>query len=162
MIPILYNSDETSFASNGLGRLRDTISCRCSEERNGIFECDFEYPVNGQNYDRILLGRTIAAKYDDSEDIQPFDIYKTSAVIDGIVTVNAHHISYRLNNIILEPYTASSASSILESRSPESSRLISSSVSISSMSSSSETVIFSAERMRRGLELRIFSSHLFD
>ena len=49
MIPILYDSSEIYFASNGLGRLRETISCTVSEERNGLFECDFEYPVTGQN-----------------------------------------------------------------------------------------------------------------
>ena len=99
MIPILYDSNEMSFTSNGLGRLRDTISCRCTEERNGIFECDFEYPVNGQNYDRILLGRTIAAKYDDSEDIQPFDIVSNTEPINGIVKYHAVHISYRQSKL---------------------------------------------------------------
>ena len=99
MIPILYDSNETSFASNGVGRLRDCISCKATEERNGIFECDFEYPVNGQNYDRILLGRTIAAKYDDSEDIQPFDIVSNSEPINGIVKYHAVHISYRQSKL---------------------------------------------------------------
>ena len=99
MIPILYDSNETSFTSNGLGRLRDIISCRCTEERNGIFECDFEYPANGQNYDRVLLGRTIAAKHDDSEDIQPFDIVSNTEPINGIVKYHAVHISYRQSKL---------------------------------------------------------------
>ena len=43
MIPILYLSDEVSFQSNGLGRLSDIISCSVTEERNGIFEVEFEY-----------------------------------------------------------------------------------------------------------------------
>ena len=99
MIPILYDSTEENFASNGLGRLRDCISCKVTEERNGIFECDFEYPVNGQNYDRILLGRTIAAKYDDTEDVQPFDIVSNSEPINGIVRYHAVHISYRQSKL---------------------------------------------------------------
>ena len=57
-----------------------------------------------------MQGGIIGVIHDDNGDIQPFDIYKTSAAIDGVVTVNAHHISYRLNNIILEPFTASTAS----------------------------------------------------
>ena len=56
MIPILYDSTETAFANNGLGRLRDCISCVVTEERNGIYECDFEYPIDGVNYDRIQCG----------------------------------------------------------------------------------------------------------
>lgn len=99
MIPILYDSTEENFASNGLGRLRDCITCKVTEERNRIFECDFEYPVTGQNYERILLGRTIAAKYDDTEDMQPFDIVSNSEPINGIVRYHAVHISYRQSKL---------------------------------------------------------------
>ena len=95
MIPILYDSTETAFTSNGLGRLRDCISCVVSEERNGIYECDFEYPVDGVNFSRIQLGRIIAVKHDESGDVQPFDIVSYSMPIDGIVTFHAVHISYR-------------------------------------------------------------------
>ena len=48
MIPILYEKSETSFASNGLGRLRDVISAKVVEERNSIYELDFEYPGGPQ------------------------------------------------------------------------------------------------------------------
>ncbi len=66
MIPILYDSDEIYFESNGLGRLRDCISCVVTEERNGIYECDFEYPIAGANFDLIKLGRIIGASHDES------------------------------------------------------------------------------------------------
>lgn len=95
MIPILYDSTETAFASNGLGRLRDCISCVVTEERNGIYECDFEYPIDGVNYDRIQLGRIIAVEHDESGDVQPFDIVSYSRPINGVVTFHAVHISYR-------------------------------------------------------------------
>ena len=67
MIPILYEKNESVFASNGLGRLRDCISCKVTEERNGIYECDFEYPVTGANYDLIQIGRIIGVTHDDYE-----------------------------------------------------------------------------------------------
>lgn len=95
MIPILYEKGETAFASNGLGRLRDCISCVVTEERNGIYECDFEYPIDGVNYDRIQLGRIIAVEHDETNDVQPFDIVSYSRPIDGVVTFHAVHISYR-------------------------------------------------------------------
>lgn len=95
MIPILYDSTETAFTSNGLGRLRDCIDCVVTEERNSIYECDFSYPVNGVNYDRIQLGRIIAVRHDESSDVQPFDIVSYSRPIDGIVTFHCVHISYR-------------------------------------------------------------------
>lgn len=97
MIPILYETDETDFVSNGLGRLRDCISCIVTEERNGIFECDFEYPVSGANFDLIKCGRIIAVTHDDTGDLQPFDIVSYSKPIDGIVTFHCTHISYRLS-----------------------------------------------------------------
>ena len=100
MIPILYESTETDFDSNGLGRLRDCISCTVTEERNGIYECDFEYPVGGHNYDRIRLGRIIAVEHDDTNDIQPFDIVSYSRPINGIVQFHAVHISYRQSKMV--------------------------------------------------------------
>ena len=100
MIPILYDSNETAFTSNGLGRLRDCISCIVTEERNGIYECDFEYPVGGHNYDLIRLGRIIAAEHDDTNDVQPFDIVSMSRPINGVVTYQAVHISYRQSKMV--------------------------------------------------------------
>ena len=99
MIPILYEKDETLFASNGLGRLRDVIEARVTEERNGIYELDFTYPLNGQNYEKIQLGRIVAVEHDDSGDVQPFDIVSYSRPIDGVVTFHCVHVSYRQSHM---------------------------------------------------------------
>lgn len=120
MIPILYERDETAFRSNGLGRLADCIRCTVTEERNGIYECEFEYPVNGVNFDLIQKGRIIACTHDDQGDTQPFDIYAKSEPINGIVTFRAHHISYRQNEIVLKPFTAGSLSETILKLSSES------------------------------------------
>ena len=101
MIPILYESNETVFTSNGIGRLRDCIECVVTEERNGIFECDFSYPIDGANFDYIQPGRIIAVRHDDSNDVQPFDIVSYSKPIDGIVTFHAVHISYRQRGYVV-------------------------------------------------------------
>lgn len=108
MIPILYDSYEIAFTSNGLGRLAECTRCVVTEERNGIYECEFDYPVDGEMFDLIREGRIIAVTHDDAHDVQPFDIYGRSAVLGNVVTFYAHHISYRLNNVILRPFTASS------------------------------------------------------
>lgn len=97
MIPILYEKTEAAFVSNGLGRLRDCISCVVTEERNGIYECDFEYPVTGANYELIQVGRIIGITHDESGDIEPFDIVSYTKPIDGVVTFHCVHISYRLS-----------------------------------------------------------------
>ena len=95
MIPILYDTNETEFSSNGLGRLRDMISCVVTEERNGVYELDFEYPIDGANFDLIKVGRIIGATHDESDDVQPFDIVSYSRPINGVVTFHCTHISYR-------------------------------------------------------------------
>lgn len=106
MIPILYEKTEITFESNGICRLVDCISCYVTEERNGIYECEFKYPVTGEYYDEIIEGRIIACTHDEAGDMQPFDIYKSSKPINGVVTFNAHHISYRQNEIAVKPFTS--------------------------------------------------------
>lgn len=95
MIPILYEKTETAFASNGLGRLRDCISCTVTEERNEIYECDFEYPITGAHFDEIQIGRIIGVTHDDTGEVEPFDIVGYERPIDGVVTFHCTHISYR-------------------------------------------------------------------
>lgn len=113
MIPILYESTETAFESNGLGRLADTISCLCTEEYNGMYEIELQYPIDGIHYEDIKLGRYIAAKPSRYGSVQPFEIYKISKPIDGIVTINAAHLSYRLSKIPVMPFIAPTISTAL-------------------------------------------------
>lgn len=101
MIPILYEASETAFVSNGLGRLRDCITCTVTEERNGIYECDFTYPMDGAHFAEIIPGRIVLVTHDDTGDTQPFDIVSYSKPIDGIVTFHATHISYRLSKTVV-------------------------------------------------------------
>ena len=100
MIPILYGSNEVNFTSNGLGRLRSCIEAKVVEERNGIYEMDFSYPVDGENYDLIQLGRIVGVTHEDSADIQPFDIVSCSRPIGGVVTFHCTHISYRQSKMV--------------------------------------------------------------
>ena len=51
MIPILFESTETLFSTNGIGRLADAISCVVTEERNGMYELEMDYPQSGIHYD---------------------------------------------------------------------------------------------------------------
>ena len=115
MIPILYRPDETEFLSNGLGRLTECSSCIVTEERNGIFECEFNYPITGRFYQTLIdKGGIVTVIHDDKHDIQPFDIYSYTAPIDGVVTFYTHHISYRLGNIIVSPFSADSCATAID------------------------------------------------
>lgn len=101
MIPILFEKTEELFTSNGIGRLVDCIECKVTEELNtGVYECDFQYPVTGELYSEITLGRIIGVTHDDTGDLQPFDIVSCSKPIDGVVSFHAVHISYRLARYI--------------------------------------------------------------
>ena len=115
MIPILYNGDETRFINNGRGRLSDATRCIVTEERNGIYELEIDYPITGVHFEEIIQGRIIAATHDDKGDLQPFEVYRrTVPNLNGIVTFYAHHISYKLNGVTVEPFTAGSCVAALQ------------------------------------------------
>lgn len=106
MIPILYEGTESTFTSNGLGRLSDAVSCKVTEERNGIYELEMTYPITGIHFSDIKEGRIILAQPHDGGLTEPFDIYRIEKPINGICTIRAEHISYRLNGITVMPFTA--------------------------------------------------------
>ena len=114
MKPILYPAGETQFVSNGLGRLSDAVSCKVVEERNGQYELELEYPVTGLHYADIMEERIICARHDDTEDIQPFRIYKITRPMNGIVTINARHITYQLSKVVAMPFTADNCAAALQ------------------------------------------------
>lgn len=113
MIPILYSATETEFTTNGLGALSDASTCVVTEERNGSYELEMQYPVTGRHYSDIALDTIIYAQPADGKDPQPFQIYKISTPINDIVTISAQHISYRLSFIPVAPLTTTGASATL-------------------------------------------------
>ena len=113
MIPILYEKTETAFTSNGIGRLSDAISCTVTEERNGSYELEMQYPITGQYFDKLTHSRIIYAVPADGKSGQPFRIYRIEKPINGICTIYAEHISYELNHIPVKPFTASTCSEAL-------------------------------------------------
>ena len=110
MIPILFEKTETAFNNNGIARLRDCISAVVSEERNGIYELDFEYPVNGANYEQIQCGRIVGVTHDEDGDIQPFEIVGQTRPINGIVSFHCVHISYRQSQMVVRAVSVNSLS----------------------------------------------------
>ena len=47
MIPCLYQNTETTFTTNGIGKLCDSMSARVVEKRNGSYELKLTYPSDG-------------------------------------------------------------------------------------------------------------------
>ena len=106
MKPILYPATSTSWTSNGLGALSDAISCVVYEERNGEYELTMTYPVGGIHFDEIHDRAIIYAIPSPYRKPQPFRIYSIESPLNGIVTIHAHHLSYDLSGIPVEPFEA--------------------------------------------------------
>lgn len=113
MIPILFAPDEKDFTTNGLGRLTDCRVFEVTEERNGIYEAYFEYPVDGALYPLLQYGYYVFATHDESKTPQAFEIYNKETSLDGWAKYRAWHISYQLNDVILRPFTANSCSDVM-------------------------------------------------
>ena len=96
MIPILMQ-DETT-----VGFLKEAMSCVVTEERNGVFELTLTYPVTGALFDKLQIDRFVKAKPNDTADLQLFRIYEVTKPMNGVVTVNAEHVSYALSNFPVE------------------------------------------------------------
>lgn len=107
--PILYPSTETEFASNGIGILSDAISCTVTEERNGPFELEMQYPMDGLHFDALVQRALILARPNQTANAQPYRIYRITKPLNGVVTVYAQHISYDLTGVVADPFTAASA-----------------------------------------------------
>lgn len=113
MKPILYESSEKQFTTNGIGTLADAISCTVIEERNGSYELEMEYPLGGINYDEIRNNRIILAMPSDGQKAQPFRVFKITRPIGGVVKIYAVHLSYDLSGIPVAPFAANDCPSAL-------------------------------------------------
>ena len=107
---ILYDHDEEAFTSNGLGALPDAASCTVTEERNGGYEVEMEYPLTGSHFHDIQKRRILYMKPNPYDDPQPFRIYSITKPINGIVTVHAAHLSYDTSGSIVKLFPADAGS----------------------------------------------------
>ena len=101
MIPILYAKNASAFGNNGIGHLKDAISCKVTEERNGAYTLTLQYPIGGAWYESITEGSIIKAKANETSELQLFRVYKSSKPMKGVVTFYAEHISYDLKGLPL-------------------------------------------------------------
>ena len=110
----LFEENEIQFSTLGLGVLKDAKTCIVKEELNDSFELELTYPIEGVLYDKIKIGRIIVSKVDPYNEEQPFRIYAISKPINGIITVNAVHISYDMNGIPVKPINGTSVRDTLD------------------------------------------------
>lgn len=98
----IYDKLENNFQHNGLGILRDVISCTCSEVLNGKYDLEFEYPVGGFLIENIVEENIIKAPVGNtSGEEQLFRIKLITKQLKRI-KVYATHIFYDLSDNFLE------------------------------------------------------------
>ena len=101
MIPILYKKGASNYSNNGIGHLKDAISCKVTEERHGDYLLTLQYPISGAWYSDIVEGAVVKAKANETSELQLFRIYKSSKPMKGVVTFYGEHISYDLKGLPL-------------------------------------------------------------
>lgn len=104
MTPILFtkNCDEK------IAFLSDAASCVVTEERNGAYTLEMEYPVAGKHFSELAQSLVIKAKPNQVDENQFFYITEISKPHSGFVTISANHISYCLSGYTIKNYSAAS------------------------------------------------------
>lgn len=113
MKPILFNSTDTTFSTNGIGVLSDAISCRSVQALNGQYELELKYPITGLHFSSIQQRSIIQAKVDPVSKLQPFRVYQITKPSSGVVTVRARHLAYDLGGVPVSPFASQGAVSAL-------------------------------------------------
>lgn len=109
MIPILYESNETAFTSQGIGALAESTSASVSRVLNGKDELVLVYPCTGVRYADLQNDRIIFAQPEYKKSAQPYQIYKITKPLNGLVTVYARHVgTQRAKYIPVAPFQAGS------------------------------------------------------
>lgn len=109
------NDDIENTYNLGIGSLFEALCCEVTEERNGEFELVMEYPITGKWFKELRLRRIIMAEPNPYSDRQAFRIYAITKPINGIVTLNAEHISYDLSGYPVQPFKADGIQNALSS-----------------------------------------------
>ncbi len=101
----LYNKTESNFNHNGLAILDGNIvSPVISEELNGLFSFEFDYPIHASHSDELKPEMIVKAPVPELSD-QLFRIVERDSALGGFLHIVAHHIFYDLaTNFIEDTY----------------------------------------------------------
>ncbi len=91
---VLYDKNKKA-----VGVIADSTRCYVTQERNGLYECEIDIPVQSAIFRSIEKGCCFTAKPDDISEIQKFRVYKISKPLYGIATVYGEHCRYELSGI---------------------------------------------------------------
>ncbi len=95
----IYSSDEINFSNNGLGILKDILSCVVTEELNGRYDLELEYISNGQNSEYIVENNILKVPVIGKSE----QLFRIKIIRKDIKTIKAtaYHITYDLSGNFL-------------------------------------------------------------
>lgn len=103
MIPILYEANETNFNHNGICSLYGLLDYEVIEARNGEFELELIYPVDGLWFSELTDFRIILAEPNEIDEPHRFRIYEIKKSLDEqTVTVYASTATNDLGGNLVE------------------------------------------------------------
>lgn len=103
MIPILYEANETNFNHNGICSLYGLLDYEVIEARNGEFELELIYPVDGLWFSELTDFRIISAEPNEIDEPHRFRIYEIKKSLDEqTVTVYASTATNDLGGNLVE------------------------------------------------------------
>lgn len=97
MYPTIHDWRGNDLQTKGFGALADCISAEVSEELNGGFTLELQYPLNGQCSEHLTPGNIIMVKPNHNQGLQPFRISEVKQSFSNSITVYANHISYDMS-----------------------------------------------------------------
>ncbi|MRJ28947.1 hypothetical protein FDP48_03110 [Enterococcus faecalis] len=99
MIPVIFKPGEKDFTTNGLGRLIDATRCEITEEANGKYELEMDYPAISRFSDYFENGYQIKSKPNDLEEYHIFEIKQTfKDTFTNSIVIYAQSRTYKLGN----------------------------------------------------------------
>lgn len=118
MKPILMDHTKTlsqlvADTSNGLGVLNDVTSCGVAEERNGAYTLSMKISIKDSHFSDITVGGVVKVEVNEEKDTQLFRIRRISKPLNGIVSIEANHISYDLNKTSVPPFSTNGITNVL-------------------------------------------------
>lgn len=103
MYPTIHDFTANNLTTQGYGALSDCISCDITEELNGGFTLELQYPLNGIHSEYLQTGNIIMVKPSHNQRKQPFRISQLRKSFSNNIMVYANHISYDLTGYPVPP-----------------------------------------------------------
>lgn len=101
-----FNGNHYSIDRNGLGILSDATDCTITEDLEGVSVLSMTYPVGGNHWLDIDVGRVIVARPNEFTAEQPYVIKKISKAMGGSIKIDAEHLCYSADGIMVSGFNA--------------------------------------------------------